>query len=180
MDKKQWIQKYFIYFMMYAILGWCYEVVLETFIYRWGFSNRGVLFGPYCPIYGVGALTFILCLGKLMKKKDKRWLNIIKPVLIFIGCMLIATGIELVASYILELATGSWPWQTYVDYKYNFQGRIALSTSLRFGLGGTIFLYIVQPLFEMLLSKPNKKALNFIFTIILVVLLADCIYTFLL
>ncbi|NLZ45317.1 MAG: putative ABC transporter permease, partial [Clostridiales bacterium] len=170
---------HFIYFVMYAMLGWCYEVFLEVVIYKWGFTNRGVLFGPYCPIYGVGALTFIFCLGKLMKKKDIKWLNIVKPILIFIGCALIATAIELIASYILEIATGAWPWQTYVDYKYNFQGRIALSTSLRFGLGGTIFLYIVQPLFEKLLSKPTNKVVNIIFTSLVVVLLADCIYTFL-
>ena len=85
-------------------------------------------------------MSFLLCLGKLMRKKDIRWLNIIKPIIIFIGCAAIATLIELTASYILEFASGSWPWQTYEDYKYNFQGRIALSTSLRFGLGGTIFL----------------------------------------
>lgn len=143
--KNQYVQKYFLCFMMYAVLGWCYEVILETFIYRWGFTNRGVLLGPYCPVYGVGALAFILCFDRLMKKKDIKWLKFVKPFIIFIGCTAVATVIELVANYILEFFTGSWPWQTYADYKYNFQARIALSTSLRFGLGGTLFLYIVQP-----------------------------------
>ena len=54
--KKEFIQKHFIYFMLYAILGWIYEVFLEVVVYRWGFSNRGVLFGPYCPVYGFGAI----------------------------------------------------------------------------------------------------------------------------
>ena len=44
---------------MYAIIGWLYEVFLEVVVYRWGYSDRGVLFGPYCPVYGVGALLFI-------------------------------------------------------------------------------------------------------------------------
>ena len=162
MDYFDKLQKYFICFVLYAVLGWSYEVILETFIYQWGFTNRGVLFGPYCPVYGVGAMSFLLCLGKLMRKKDIRWLNIIKPIIIFIGCAAIATLIELTASYILEFASGSWPWQTYEDYKYNFQGRIALSTSLRFGLGGTIFLYIVQPFFDWILLKPGKNQLNII------------------
>lgn len=165
--------------MMYAVLGWCYEVILETFIYRWGFSNRGVLFGPYCPVYGVGALAFLGCFGSLMKKKNVKWLNIVKPVLIFIGCMAVATLIELAASYILEAATGSWPWQTYERYKYNFQARIALSTSLRFGLGGTIFMYLVQPLFNWILSKPNRKTLNIIAAVTAFIVLLDCIFTFL-
>lgn len=165
--------------MMYAVLGWCYEVILETFIYRWGFSNRGVLFGPYCPVYGVGALTFLGCFGWLMNKKDLKWLNIIKPVLIFIGCTVAATVIELAASYILEAATGAWPWQTYERYKYNFQARIALSTSLRFGIGGTIFMYVVQPFFNWILSKPERKMLNIITAVTAVIVIADCICTFL-
>lgn len=165
--------------MMYAVLGWCYEVILETFIYRWGFTNRGVLFGPYCPVYGVGALSFLVCFGWLMKKKDVKWLNIIKSLIVFVGCMAVATIIELAASYILEFFTGAWPWQTYADYKYNFQARIALSTSLRFGLGGTLFLYIVQPFFDWLLSKPGRKTLNIIAVSAAVIVLLDCVYTFL-
>lgn len=177
--EKQYIQKLFLCFMMYAVLGWCYEVILETFIYRWGFSNRGVLFGPYCPVYGVGALTFLGCFGWLMNKKDLKWLNIIKPVLIFIGCTVAATVIELAASYILEAATGAWPWQTYERYKYNFQARIALSTSLRFGIGGTIFMYVVQPFFNWILSKPERKMLNIITAVTAVIVAVDCICTFL-
>lgn len=174
------IKKYFICFIMYSMLGWCYEVILETFIYQWGFSNRGVLFGPYCPVYGFGALTFILCFSRLMKSKGKLWFNIFKILIIFLGCMAVATFIELLASYILELATGAWPWQTYADYKYNFQARIALSTSIRFGIGGVIFLYIVQPFFELILSKISKKTINLVFYMLLIVLTLDCIYTFIL
>jgi uncharacterized membrane protein len=92
-----------------------------------------------------------------MRKKDSLLFTMIKPFTIFLGCMFIATLIELIASYILEFATGSWPWQTYAEYKYNYQARIALSTSLRFGLGGTLFMYVVQPIFDHVLSKPSKK-----------------------
>lgn len=176
--EKQTVQKLFLCFMMYSVLGWIYEVVLETFIYKWGFSNRGVLFGPYCVVYGFGALAFLLCFGRLMKKKDVKWLNIVKPVIIFLGCMAVATLIELCASYLLEWTTGAWPWQTYKDYKYNFQARIVLSTSLRFGLGGTLFMYAVQPLFDRILSKPGRRTLNIISITVAVILAADCIYTF--
>lgn len=180
LKQKQTIQKLFLCFMMYAVLGWCYEVVLETFIYKWGFSNRGVLFGPYCPVYGVGALTFQLLFGRLKKKKVSPMWEIVKVVVIFLGCMVAATLIELAASYILEAATGTWPWTTYADYKYNYQARIALSTSLRFGLGGVIFMYLVQPLFDWMLSKPSRKALNCIALTAALIVAADCIYTFIL
>lgn len=153
------IKKYYLYFMMYAVFGWLYEVFLEVVIYQWGYSDRGVLFGPYCPVYGVGALAFIFTIGRLLKNKDlKKKLSMIP--LVFVGCMVIATLIELVASYLCEWTLGSWPWQTYADYKYNFQARIALSPSIRFGLGGILFLYILQPLFEMMINKLSIKWLN--------------------
>lgn len=175
--EKQTIQKLFLCFWMYAVLGWCYEVFLEVVVYRWGFTNRGEMFGPYCPIYGVGALLFLLCFGRLMRKKDVKWLNIVKPLLIFLGCMAVATAVELAASYILEYTKGSWPWQTYARYKYNFQARIALSTSVRFGLGGLLFMYIVQPLFDRLLSRPKPKTINIIAIIVLIIVVTDFIIT---
>ncbi|MDO5389282.1 MAG: hypothetical protein Q4F63_08605, partial [Clostridia bacterium] len=58
----------------------------------------------------------------------------------------------------------------------NFQGRIALSTSIRFGLGGVLMLYALQPVFEKAVS--NLKKLHIPAVLILSVLTADIIYTF--
>ena len=71
---------------------------------------------------------------------------------------------------------GSWPWQTYADYKYNYQARIALSPSLRFGLGGVLFLYVLQPLFEKLIKKLKIKKLNKVFKIVFIIFIIDLIY----
>lgn len=168
------VKKYYLCFMMYSVIGWLYEVILEVFIYKWGFSNRGVLFGPYCPIYGVGALIFILIVGRILKDKKRKDKILLIPA-VFILCMVIATSIELIASYLCEWLLGSWPWQTYVDYKYNFQGRIALSPSLRFGLGGILFLYIIQPLYERLYSKLSNKVVNILFYLIGSLFIVDII-----
>lgn len=168
-------KKYYLYFMMYAIIGWCYEVFLEVFIYRWGFTNRGVLFGPYCPVYGVGAIVFIFTIGRILKNKNWKQKILLIPV-VFLGCMLIATIIELITSYLCEAVMGSWPWQTYASYKYNFQARIALSPSLRFGLGGVLFLYLLQPLFEKILNKFSKKVIDVLFYVIGGLFLTDIIW----
>lgn len=171
------IKEYFLYFMMYSIIGWCYEVFLEVVVYQWGFSNRGFLFGPYTPVYGFGGLAFILSFNKLMKRKRPKWLRYIKPLLIFAGCTLVATAIELFASYLMEALTGSWPWQTYADYAINFQARIALSPSIRFGLGGVLFLYVLQPLFEKSVGRLSSKSLNLAFYTLLGMVLLDFIIT---
>ena len=171
------IQNLFLLFMMYAFIGWIYEVFLEVVVYKWGFSNRGVLFGPYLPVYGFGALAFILCFNKLIKDKSLKKKLLYIPI-IFLGCMIVATTLELVTSYICEYFTGSWPWQTYADYKYNFEARIALSPSIRFGIGGVIFLYLLQPLFDKLLAKLSDKTRNIIFYILSVILIIDIICSF--
>lgn len=171
------IQNLFLLFMMYAFIGWIYEVFLEVVVYKWGFSNRGVLFGPYLPVYGFGALAFILCFNKLIRDKPLKKKLLYIPI-IFLGCMIVATTLELVTSYICEYFTGSWPWQTYADYKYNFEARIALSPSIRFGIGGVIFLYLLQPLFDKLLAKLSDETRNIIFYILLVILIIDIICSF--
>ncbi len=176
-DKKVFISRVFICFMLYAIIGWCYEVFLEVVVYKWGFTNRGVLFGPYCPVYGVGATAFYFTVYPLIKNK-----SIVKKILyipvVFLLCMCIATAIELVTSYICEFFTGSWPWQTYANYKINFQARIALSPSIRFGLGGVFFLYVLQPIFEKLCDRWGDSKVKIIAAALGINLVMDCIYSF--
>ena len=171
------LKEYFIYFVFYSIFGWLYEVFLEVVVYRWGFSNRGVLFGPYCPIYGFGALILVFSLTKL-KHKDIRVGSLkITPVLVFIGIVVITTIVELIGSYIMEALTGSWMWD-YTRFAMNFQGRVALNPSLRFGAGGMVFLYLLQPLYERITGRLSKRGLNLVFGLMFVVIFVDVIYTF--
>ena len=166
-----------IFFTFYSVIGWCYEVFLEVVVYRWGFTNRGVLFGPYTPVYGFGALAFLLLVYPIIHNKKGGKKLAFLPV-VFLLCMLIATAIELGTSYILEAIMGSWPWQTYADYAINFQARIALSPSIRFGLGGVLFLYVLQPIFEKICEKLGPKRTRSLAIVFLVMFAADCVYSF--
>ena len=169
-------QEIYLYFFLYCVIGWLYEVFLEVVVYRWGFSNRGVLFFFFLPIYGIGALVFLLCFGRYVQKPAKgarRWLQV---GLVFLGCMTVATAIELAATYWMEYTVGSWPWQTYVDYKINFQGRIALSPSIRFGLGGLLFLYVIQPLFYKLARCIPDRLLAWLTGILALVMTVDFVF----
>ena len=123
-------QTWFLYFWTYCVLGWCYEVFLEVVVYRWGFSNRGFLWGPYLPVYGVGALLILGCLRGLTKKPLRIGRVNIMPAVVFLAVVALTTVVELIASYLLEWTTGGWLWD-YTRYAIQWQGRICLSASLR-------------------------------------------------
>lgn len=170
------IEEYFLYFMAYSVVGWLYEVFLEVVIYRWGFSDRGVLFGPYCVVYGFGALALLFVLGDLQKKRIYVGKILVTPFLIFCGIIILATGIEFVASYIMEWVLGGWQWD-YSRFAFHFQGRIAVNPSARFGLGGMVFLYVLQPLFEKTTDKLTDKTLRWVSGILAVILSIDALVT---
>lgn len=177
-QNKVWLEKFSFYiccFFAYSLIGWLYEVFLEVVVYKWGFSDRGVLLGPYLPVYGVGAMIFVLTAYRLIKGKSIKRRILMIPV-VFLSCALLASAVELIASYLCEAIMGSWPWQTYVDYAVNFQGRVALSPSIRFGLGGLLFLYLLQPLFEKLFSKIEDKVLRRMACGIIILLVLDLAY----
>lgn len=161
-----------IIFLLYAITGWIYEEVLEVFIYRTGFTNRGFLFGPYLPVYGFGALLFLYFLGPMKREKRFSWAT---PVIVFLGSMVIATVVELITSYGLSLFDLEL-WN-YDRYPYNFQGRIALNPSVRFGIGGVFFLYVLQPCFEKFLAKLSDRSIAYIAFSIWGVLGFDFLFT---
>lgn len=168
------VQEYFLYFMLYSFIGWCYEVFLEVVVYRWGFSNRGVLFGPYCVVYGFGALILMASLNWLKKRKIYVGRISITPVLVFAGIVAITTLVELAASYIMEFTQGEWMWD-YTRFSFNFQGRIALNPSIRFGIGGIVILYLLQPLFEKGVRRLPDKVRTVLAVILAVILAADVI-----
>lgn len=169
------VQEYLLYFMIYSVLGWCYEVFLEVVIYRWGFSDRGVLVGPYCIVYGFGALILLVSLSWLKEKKIFIINRNIAPALVFIGIVIVTTVIELAASYIMEFIRGDWMWD-YTRFSFNFQGRVALNPSIRFGIGGMIILYLLHPLFSRAVKAMSDNVRAAAAGILAVILAADILF----
>lgn len=123
-------------FLVFCLFGWVYESIWCCMIYhRRGFINRGFLFGPWLPIYGVGYFI-ILGIFTLLKVK--------KPVWVFAVGTLVATGAELIASYIIDATIGTPMWD-YTGYFMNFDGRIALVPALMFGLLIWVAMCLMKP-----------------------------------
>lgn len=140
------------YFICFCIVGWIYEVILFL-IDDHIFVNRGFLFGPWLPVYGFGGLIIYFLFNKLKKKPIKIWKLNIRPVLIYIYIVLSSTLVELIATYVMDLM--KFDWRELWDYSgriLNFQGRISLKTSLKFGIVGIIGVYLIIPLIEKYLG----------------------------
>ena len=168
-EKKYWdlFRDNMEYFLIYCCLGWIYESIWCCMIYhRRGFINRGFLFGPWLPIYGIG---FFIILGIFALLKVK------KPVLVFLVGMTVATLAELIASYIIEATVGKPLWD-YTGYFMNFDGRIALEPSLMFGFLIWLAICIIQPLLVKFQEKfKDNKIHEVIFTIITILFFVDLI-----
>ena len=154
----EWMTKHFLCFVAFGMIGWIYEVAVMYFEMHMGYVNRGFLYGPCLPIYGFGGSLIILLFGGLKKRGWKVWKMDLMPFVCFCGICAMATALELFASYLLERLVGHSLW----DYRGTgfgptFEGRIALGSSLRFGVIGIGVLYGVYPLLEKGLRSFRKK-----------------------
>ena len=170
------IKMYFLLFLIYSCMGWIMEVI-NSIIMQKKFVNRGFLFGPYLPIYGFGVLTLFFILRKLMKKKIRIFNKInIKPLIVFIAILIIASSIEYFASFVMELLFHKRWW----DYSYdilNINGRVSLRNSSILALGAMVLLYVVHPFIDKYYNKIKSNVMKNIAKIIITVMVIDLVIT---
>jgi len=172
------IKNIMIYFICFSFIGWIYEVslfLLEDHI----FVNRGVLYGPWLPVYGFGGIVIYFLFYHLKNKAIKTNKINIRPLLIFIYITITAVLVELLTTYICDLLKSDWRtlW-FYGDEFMNFQGRIALFPGLKFGLIGMLGVYIIIPLLDKLKSITKKPIRIIIYLIILMFIIDVIIHLF--
>lgn len=164
-----------LFFIFYSIIGWIYEELL--FIIEDNvLCNRGVLFGPWLPIYGFGGLVIVGIFYRFKEKKVKIGKINIRPILLFIESVVFATLVELFTTYIIDFTGGNFKnlWD-YSDRLLNFQGRIALIPDLKFGIVALIGIYLIQPLLIKFVTMNDQKKVNIVFIILSVLFFADVI-----
>lgn len=148
------ISKYFLLFIIYSFAGW----VMETLWVSWcnkRLVDRGFLIGPYCPIYGFGALLIVLFLGKLS----------FSPILVFLMTVFVCGALEYFASWIMEKIFKA-RWWDYSNVKFNLNGRICLKNLIAFGVMGLAVIYIINPNLEIwidyFINKENLRVFAFV------------------
>lgn len=100
--------------------------------------KRGMLIGPYCPIYGFGALIFYSCFYNT--KSNTKNLPII-----FIISSLILGSFELICGLIFKYILNIEMWN-YSNKPLNILNYTTVPILIGWGILGTIYVYFAHPL----------------------------------
>lgn len=155
------IEIYFLLFISYAFLGWCMEVTCKFIQYK-KFINRGFLIGPYCPIYGWGALAITILLKRYMEE----------PLVLFVMSTIICSIIEYLTSYFMEKKYHA-RWWDYSNKKFNINGRICLETLIPFGILGVAIMYGTNPILFKLYNQIPQLVINILTAILFIGFILD-------
>lgn len=128
------------FYFIYSFIGWCGEVSIAA-VRKKKFINRGFVSGPFCPIYGAGAVAFAIFLPELKGK----------PFFLFIGGMILASFIEFATGALLEKLFCK-KWWDYSHIRFNFEGYICIRYSLLWGGFALLLTYIVSPLLSVFIG----------------------------
>ncbi|MCI1881684.1 MAG: putative ABC transporter permease [Sporolactobacillus sp.] len=155
----------FFYFLIYAFLGWVAEVVF-AFIRGKKLANRGFLYGPLCPIYGIGACLALSAASFFFSHFSFDHPHLIAFAIFFILC----TALEWGTGWLLEQLFHD-RWWDYSDKAFNLNGYVCLPFSLVWALAGVVLFDWVHPLvseFVRQIPPTRGKSILFLVTLYLI------------
>ncbi|RGH41791.1 DUF975 family protein [Firmicutes bacterium AM41-5BH] len=154
-------------FFAFCVTGWIWEVSLHL-VADGTFVNRGMLHGPWIPIYGAGSLLILTLLYRLRRR----------PILEFTAIVILSGIIEYMTSYYTECLFNGKKWWDYQGYFLNLDGRICAEGLLTFGIGGMILVYLIAPMLDNYLRKMKTQIAVPLCVILLSLFMIDQAYSF--
>lgn len=144
----------FLVFLTGCLAGWIYEEIFY-WITEGLLRNRGILYGPWLPIYGIGALGIYA-----MKPLKKH------PVLLSFLCAAVTGVVE----YIIGFASIRFFGMRLWDYRglfWNIDGIICLRSVVSFAVMGLVFHYLLEPAAERMVRKIRPKTVHTVCQVLL-------------
>lgn len=152
-------------FFLFSFVGWLWEVNLHL-LSDGVFVNRGILQGPWLPIYGSGCVMILLLLYRLRRK----------PLREFGAIVLLCGAVEYVTSYFME-AMYQTRWWDYSGYFLNLNGRICAEGLFVFGVGGFAVVYLAAPAIDNWLRRVKPKLCVALCAVLLTLFAWDEVYS---
>ena len=119
-------------FIIYSVLGWFVESAYMSFCNH-RLTNRGFAKGPFCPIYGFGAVIGYLVLNPLSGHY----------VTLYLTGAFLATAFEYLVGIMMQKLLGE-VWWDYTEKPMNYKGIICLESTIAWGFYAiiiTMFLH---------------------------------------
>ncbi len=146
------------YFVVYSVAGFIIETIFGILTKGVLESRKSFLYGPFCSIYGLGAVLMILPLQKYKKNNYT----------LFFAGFFIGSIIEYMVSLIGELIFHI-KWWDYSDQMFNINGRICVLFSLFWGLLAIYLMSDINPRIDKFIDFVKSKIpANYMKTIIIV------------
>ncbi|WP_454961307.1 putative ABC transporter permease [Eggerthia catenaformis] len=157
-----WTYAFFI-FLLFSFIGWFYETTVCGMIYNKQFKNKGILYGPYCPIYGVGAILCYLIFSR------------IDNIFIFFLCACcLCSLVEYISGTMLEHFFHN-RWWDYSHFPLNIHGHVCIYAALFFGIANVTICKFIIPHFLSFLLLHDLHFLHLIASFLLTIIALDII-----
>lgn len=154
------------YFIIYSFLGFIVETIFGMLTKGVIESRKSCLFGPFCCIYGLGAMVMI---PGLQKFKKSNW------ALFFAGAVE-GSIVEYVMSWIGEIIF-QIKWWDYSNMPFNINGRITLTFTVFWGLLALVLIRLINPYIERGINKLSKRWFNILTIGLTIFLVLDLLVT---
>ena len=165
-----WVCRYFVYFGVFGFIGWIYESLFCTVKSR-KWENRGFLYGPIVPIYGVGA-SLLVGAAELIHAHagSYAWWQIFLSG--YVGSMVL----EYSTSWMLEKLFHAY-WWDYSRMPFNLNGRICLPYSIGFGVAALVVIYWIAPVVSYFVDRIPPTAMEAVALVFMALIAADTTLT---
>lgn len=156
------------YFIIYSVSGYFIETGFALVRYGVLESRQSFLYGPFCSIYGLGAVVMVIFLQYF----KKNWATL------FAGGFIIGSITEYLVSLIGELILNV-KWWDYSNMPFNLSGRICIGYSIFWGVLAIFLMRVIHPrvrnFMAYILKKSSAKFTKTAILIIITFMLVDCI-----
>ena len=164
------VWKLFAYFIIYSIVGFIIETVFGAITKGTIESRQSFLYGPFCSIYGIGAVIMIVFLQYFKKNYNT----------LFIGGFIIGSITEYLISLFGESILNV-KWWDYSNMPLNIGGRICVYFSVFWGFLAIYLICSFNPRIDKIIGWVKRKIpikyLKIITLIMIIFLFLDCIVT---